>query len=177
MALCIPNVDGSDLRGLLRSRFLPLALTNVATQHTLVLIAASHYGNVKGSRSHSIDLVELHRMALKEVTEEIKDERRAITDQMIAAVSLMAAYEALFGDKNTSATHMAGLHQMVAIRLRKSALGLDGLLERILLWIDSNVSHILRSKLYLDRATFPSNVNHPTPDPDGFSGRSLRRSP
>lgn len=61
---------------------------------------------------------------------------------------------------------------MVSLRGGLPALGLDGLLESVLLWLDANPSHITRSRLYSNQRAFPpsgANVTHPLPDPTGFA--------
>ena len=138
-------------------------------------MAASHYGNVHGSRSHTVDLLQLRGMAIREINRALEDTQRGTSDQLIAAVAKMASYEALFGDQQIFNTHMTGLLRMVSLRGGLPALGLGGLLERILLWIDSNAAHITGSHIYFDRAAFPSSARHPQPDPHRFSGGMPRQ--
>lgn len=178
MASDVPDLDGPEGTGLLRSRFLPLCMTDRASLHGVVLMAASHYKNQRGAQSHPIDVLQLRGMAFREINKALEDPARATSDQLIAAVAKMAAYEAVFGDREVVHLHMAGLRQMVMLRGGLQALGLDGLLERILLWIDSNAAHITNSQIIFDKATFPSSVKHPRPDPQRFTGRiSQRPSP
>ena len=177
MALDIPDLDGPDAKGLLRTRFFPFCLTDPAPLHAVMLMAASHYGNVRGSRSHTIDILQLRGMAIREINGALEDPQRATSDQLIAAVAKMASYEALFGDRKIFNTHMTGLLRMVSLRGGLPALGLDGLLERILLWIDSNAAHITGSHIYFDKAAFPSTANHPRPDPHRFAGGLPRQPP
>ena len=177
MAVDIPDLDGPDAKGLLRTRFFPFVLTDPAPLHAMMLMAASHYGNVRGTRSHAIDVLQLRGMAISEINTALEDPARATSDQLIAAVAKMASYEALFGDRNIFNTHMTGLLRMVSLRGGLPALGLDGLLERILLWVDANAAHITGSHIYFDRAAFPSTVRHPRPDPHRFAGGLPRESP
>lgn len=170
MAVDIPDLDGPDAKGLLRTRFFPFILTDRASLHAVMLMAASHYTNVKGPRSHSIDLLQLRGMAIREINDALEDPQRATSDQLIAAVAKMASYEALFGDQQIFNTHMTGLLRMVSLRGGLPALGLGGLLERILLWIDANASHITGAKIYFDSAAFPASARHPRPDPQRFAG-------
>jgi len=133
-------------------------------------MAASHYGNARGSRSHTIDLLQLRGMAIRAINRALEDPVRATSDQLIAAVAEMACYEAIFGDRTIFNTHMTGLLRMVSLRGGLPSLGLDGLLERILLWIDANAAHVTNSHIYFDRAAFPSSFAHPQPDPRRFAG-------
>ena len=175
MAVDIPDLDGPDARGLLRSRFFPFCLTDLASLHAVMLVAAANYGSVRGSRSHTIDILQLRGMAIREINGALEDSSRATSDQLIAAVAKMAIYEALFGSQEIFNTHMTGLLRMVSLRGGLPSLGLDGLLERVLLWIDSNASHITGSHLYFDKAAFPSPVQHPRPDARRFSGDPSRQ--
>ena len=177
MAVDMPDVDGPGARGLLRTRFYPFCLTDLASLHAVILMAASHFGNAHGSRSHAIDMLHLRGMAISEINRALTDPIRATSDPVIAAVAKMAAYEALFGDRGIFNTHMNGLLRIVSLRGGLPALGLDGMLERMLLWIDSNAAHITGSKLYFDKAAFPSSVQHPQPDPQRFAGGLARRPP
>lgn len=176
MAVDIPDLDGPDAKGLLRSRFFPFVLTDAAPLHAVMLMAASHYSHVRGPRSHTIDLLQLRGMAIREINGALEDPQRATSDQLIAAVAKMASYEALFGDRQIFNTHMTGLLRMVSLRGGLPALGLGGLLERILLWIDSNAAYITGSHIYFDRAAFPSTARHPRPDPTRFAGALQRQS-
>ena len=133
-----------------------------------MLLAASYYSNMRGPRSHPIDLLQLRGMAISEINGALEEPVRATSDQIIAAVAQMASYEALFGDDAIFNTHMTGLSRMITLRGGLPALGLDGLLERIVLWIDSNATHITSSHIYFDKAAFPSVASHPLPDPGRF---------
>jgi hypothetical protein len=82
----------------------------------------------------------------------------------IAIVAQMAAYEALFGDRKTYRTHMQGLTQIVRLRGGLLALGLDGLMKRCLLWIDSNTSLITGLPL-----SFEHTEQHPPPNSKQFA--------
>jgi hypothetical protein len=173
MAVDNPDIDGPDATGLLRTQFFPFMLSDPASVHAVMLVAASHFGRVRGSKAHTIDLLQLRGMAISEINSALADESRGTSDQLIAAVAEMASYEALFGDSSICRTHMVGLTRMVSLRGGLPALGLDGLMERLVLWIDSNTSHITKTRLYFDKRAFPPSsalVNHPQPDPARFSG-------
>lgn len=166
----IPDLDGPMTKGLLRTRFFPLIMTDAAPLHAVMLLASSHYGKVRDSRLHAIDLLQLRGMAIREINGALEDPNRATSDQLIAAVAKMASYEALFGDRDIFNTHMTGLTRMVTLRGGLPNLGLDGLLERILLWIDINATLIVGRHPYFDKAAFPTAAVHPRPDPQNFAG-------
>lgn len=178
MAVDVPDIDGPDATGLLRTHFFPFILTDPASVHAVMLIAASHYGRIRGSKSHTIDLLQLRGLAISQINRALAEEGRGTSDQLIAAVAKMASYEALFGDRSICNTHMQGLTRMVSLRGGLPALGLDGLLERLILWIDSNTSHITGNRLYFDKSAFPPSsalVTHPQPDPTRFAAGGLSR--
>ena len=178
MAIDIPGTNASVSQHLLRTKYFPFVLANPAPLHAVLLMATSHYSRIYGSRSHGINLLQLRGMAIREINSALADEVRGTSDQVIAAVAQMAAYEALFGDRAICNTHMQGVTRMVSLRGGLPALGLDGLLENILLWIDANVSHITRSRLYFDQRAFPpsgANVTHPLPDATKFAAAGVPR--
>ncbi|KAK5132275.1 hypothetical protein LTR08_009263 [Meristemomyces frigidus] len=170
LAVDIPDVDAATVTGLLRTQFFPFVMTDAAPLHAVMLLATSHYGRARGSRSHAIDLLQLRGMAIGEINSALEDPRRATSDQLITAVAKMASYEALFGDRDIFNTHMTGLMRMVTLRGGLPQLGLNGLLERVLLWIDSNATYIVGTHLYFDKAAFPTSAVHPRPDPQRFTG-------
>lgn len=170
MTIDIPGMDEVETRDLLRSRFFPFIMTDPALLHAVMLMAASHYTSAYGSRSHPIDLLQLRGMAIREINQSLADPVRGTCDQLIAAVANMASHEALFGDRRVFHTHMTGLLRMVSLRGGLHNLGLRGLLERILLWVDANASHITGSHIYFDRHAFPTTAVHPRPNPTRFAG-------
>lgn len=170
MGLDIPGLDEPTVTAILRRRLFPLIMTDAATLHAVLLLAASRYGRRHGPRSHAIDILQLRGMAIREINQALTVPARGTSDQIIMAVAEMATYEALFGSHEIFNTHMTGLTRMVTLRGGLPALGLDGLIERILLWIDVNVAHVNRSRLYFDRVAFPTRETHPRPDPRRFAG-------
>lgn len=124
------------------------------------------------TRSHKsgwpiIDNFQLREMALGEVHNALHDHVSGTSDQIIAAVAYLAAYEAICGDRALCDTHMQGVTRMVSLRGGLPALGLDGLLEKMLLWIDSNVAYVTKTRVYFDNSAFPPsrpNFTHPRPN-------------
>ena len=156
-------------RELLRTRFFPFIMTDAAPLHAMVLMSASRFSALHGPRTHAIDLLQLRGIAIREINTALEDPKRATSDQLIAAVAKIASYEALFGDRNSCHTHMTGLLRMVTLRGGLPQLGLDGLLERLILWIDSNATHLMRRPIYFDKDAFPTDAVHPRPDPQKYA--------
>lgn len=63
-----------------------------------------------------------------------KAEHKVPTDGTIAAVACLTNMENLNGDRKKAQIHMAGLQQMVALRGGMTALGMNGVLRRLILW-------------------------------------------
>ena len=172
VAVEIPDLDGPNDKGLLRRIWFPLAMTEAATMYAVLLMAASHYCIVNPSKAALIDLLHLKARALSEINAALADPKRAITDSMIGAVMKMAAYEAIFGDSAVFNAHMRGLQMMLKIRGGLSTLGLNGLLERMLVWIDLNAAHLTGMPLMIGGEDLPTVVSFAAPDPYHFAGIS-----
>lgn len=123
---------------------------------------------VLGPGAHAIDFIHLRGMAIRAINDSIQDPVKACSDATIGGVMKMAVYESLFGDTNAYVTHMTGLQKMVMLRGGLGALGLDGLLERMLLWIDANTSSLRGYNVFFDKARFPTSVVHPKPTADDW---------
>ena len=156
--------------------FFTFVRTDRASLHAVMLMAVLHYQNVNGVKSHNIDLLQLRGWAISEINSAIENRARAISDQLITAVAMIAAYESISRDKKAYQTHMTGLRNMVTLRGGLQSLGLDGLLESILLWVASNAAHFAGSGVYFDKKDFPASSKHPKPNPKRFAGVSPRAS-
>lgn len=83
----------------------------------------------------------------------------------------MAAYEVLFGEPQIGRTHMQGLKRMIYLRGGLVYLGLEGMLEEFILWIESNKSHILGDSTFLEETEFSTSapqITHPNPSLEEF---------
>jgi hypothetical protein len=169
MVVDIEGVSQSEAQELLRTRLFPVLLTDTASVHAVLLLATTMYGHTHGAVSHRIDLLQLRGMAIREINRALEDATRATTDQIIAAVGLMACYEVLFGDQDIFNTHMTGLLRLVTLRGGLPRLGLNGLLERVLLYIDANATQLIRQRVYFDPDAFPATARHPVPDLQRFT--------
>ena len=170
VAVEIPDLDSPNHKGLLRRRWFPLAMSEPSTMYAVLLMAASHYCAVNPHSANLIDLLYLKSRALTEINAALRDPERATSDAVIGAVMKMAAYEAVFGDSAVFSAHMRGLSLMLNMRGGLGTLGLDGLLERMVVWIDLNAHFVCGlSKLFGNEA-FPAVVEFEAPDPYHFAG-------
>jgi len=170
VAVEIPDIDGPNDRGLLRRVWFPLCMTEAATMYAVLLMAASHYCIMNPSKAALIDLLAIKARALAEINAALTNPNRAVTDAMIGAVAKMAAYEAVFGDSKVFAAHMKGLQMMLKMRGGLSTLGLNGLLERMCVWIDLNACFLIGAEKFLGNEIHPTTVEFAAPDPYHFAG-------
>ena len=170
VAVEIPDLDSPNHRGLLRHRWFPLAMEEPSTMYAVLLMAASHYCAVSPPSANLIDLLYLKSRALTEINIALRDPKRATSDALIGAVMKMAAYEAVFGDSAVFSAHMQGLSLMLKMRGGLGTLGLDGLLERMVVWIDLNAAFICGLSKLFGNEEFPTLVDIEKPDPYHFAG-------
>ena len=164
-------MDGPDDFGLLRTVWIPFVMTDAALLHSVVLVAATHYSTVHGPNSHNIDIIALRGMAIAAIGASTRDSARHTSNETIAAIANIASFEALYGDSEAYATHMIGLRHLVRSRGGLGSLGLDGFLERLLVWIDANASYITNQPHFFDNNHCPPSLPHPRPDPASFGVR------
>ena len=114
---------------------MPFVMTDLALLHAILLFAASLFRSSMAAHAQVVDLFQLKDMAIQAMNECLSTK-----DSMIATMATMAQYEAFWRDADAFTTHMSGLRQFVEMRGGLSALGLNGLLERMLLAIDFNLA-------------------------------------
>jgi len=136
-----------------------------------MLLAGSYCSADNGIDSHSFDIYAFRGLAISGINEQIMDPEKGVRDEIVGAVLNIAAYEALFGELDAFQTHMGGLQQIVQIRGGLGSLGLDGLLEKLILWVDANAAYLTGNEIYFDRRHFPSSFSHPVPDTARFGSR------
>lgn len=83
--------------------------------------------------------------------------QRSTSDQLIIAVMLLAAYEALHGQRDLYHVHMKGMVQMINIRGGLPGLGMNGYLEAFVLWQDGNLANIYGGEGYSHLVRNPSS--------------------
>lgn len=148
-----------------------MALTEPACFQVILLTAASHYAMVNDMQ-RATQLLALREESLRLINDLLRADSNACSDGAIAAVAKMASYEAQFGSKDFYEVHMQGLRHMVKLRGGLGSLGLDGLLMRMLLWIDVNANHIVRTPLYLAAHALEHGMSLPPPNPEMYIGAS-----
>ncbi|USW48642.1 Putative fungal transcription factor [Septoria linicola] len=170
VAVEIADIDGPASKGLLRKVWFPMCMTSPATMYAVILMAASHYCVMNPHKASLFDLLALKARALSEINVELRRSDAGISDAVVGAVAKMAAYEAIFGDPDTFAAHMKGLQMMLKVKGGLSTLGLNGLLERMLVWIDLNACHLIGREVHFGNGEYPTMVSFAAPDPYHFAG-------
>lgn len=152
-----------------------MVITASATLNVVLLTAASHYAackNLTGDRKIQEILLYLKYQTLASTNQLIRSSHSEVySDAIIGAVAKMASYEAMFGLPELYHTHMRGLQNMIKQRGGLNALGLDGLLQRMVLWIDINSAFILNSTPYIvPTVPLAGHIVLHQPNPGGFLG-------
>ncbi|PNS18413.1 hypothetical protein CAC42_6230 [Sphaceloma murrayae] len=155
--------------GNLRKQWIPLTMTDPAAFYAIMLMAATAYSCLNVQLAHAINLMALKGKALAAINQALSDPKRRFNDATIAGIMKMASYEAAFGNTEVFHAHMDGLERIVRMRGGLPELGWDGLLERMILWVDTNASHALGCGWKFDEKWTPVTVGHPAPDPLHFS--------
>ncbi|KAG5987217.1 hypothetical protein E4U52_007798 [Claviceps spartinae] len=158
MARDIPELDQPGNKGLLRSRWFPLVISDAAPFRVVMLLSAANYASVHNVRGLGCHILHLKHEAIRAIDDALRhtySANRCSDDFLIGAVAKMASYEAMHGDVASYRTHMEGLVRMLATRGGLHSLaGLGGLLRRMIVWIDLNASFLLDLPRYFPGTTF-----------------------
>ncbi|KAL4920582.1 hypothetical protein BDW62DRAFT_198884 [Aspergillus aurantiobrunneus] len=169
MAVDIPELDQPGNRGLLRTDWFPLTMSEPSLFLVIMLLAASHHASVQtGSTEMKMQLLSLRCEAIQAVNRSLERESSGVSDALIGAIAKMASYEAMYGNRCNYKIHMQGLQRAVELRGGLFALGLGGLLRRIVIWIDRNGSFLTGSALYFPDEAFAPGQPLPLPNPGHF---------
>lgn len=139
------------------------------TSDTTFYAAMSFSGAVFHSRrklpTNAPTLLELRQRAISSINGTLSDAEACKTDQTIGAVFCMSLLESMYGDPGSYQVHMAGLAKMVRLRGGLGALGLDGLMARMIVWLDFNHAKVHGTQLVFDESwdveKRPSPFKHP----------------
>ncbi|KAL2830109.1 hypothetical protein BJY01DRAFT_240501 [Aspergillus pseudoustus] len=172
MAVDIPELDQPGNRGLLRTDWFPLVMSERALFLVIMLLAASNYASVQSQPTEmKVDLLSLRCEAVQAVNEALELQHpSSLSDALVGAIAKMASYEAMYGDVDNYTVHMRGLERAVELRGGLLSLGLSGLLRRIVIWIDRNGAFLNGSALYFPGETFAPGQPLPDPNPGHFLG-------
>ncbi|KIW22133.1 uncharacterized protein PV07_12454 [Cladophialophora immunda] len=173
LAVAVPELDGDSRSILLQTLWFPMVLSSPIVFQVIVLFSASHYA----ARQNDITLAEsillLKQCAISGIAQALSPASKGIVfrDEIIAAVAKMASYEAVFGDERAYHCHMDAVKKMLEVRGGLAALGLEGFLSRLLVFIDTNSAFLLNTPLHLSGSSLPKLANQfIMPNPSRFIG-------
>lgn len=168
MAVDIPELDQPGNKGLLRSRWFPLVLSDAAVFQPILLLSASNAASVHRKIDKECRTLTLKFDAIQSINQTIVAKHTHVSDAIIGAVAKMASYEAMYGNVMSYRMHMEGLKRMVEIRGGLESLGLGGLLRRIVVWIDLNSSFLLNIPRVFPGYQFVGEPEMSQPNPERF---------
>jgi hypothetical protein len=134
-------------------RFYAFVYTDPILLSTAVLLGVRNQLDVLGKCIEGqtfASVIQIERFLMRSINDALGDPIRGISDQMLVAVALCAAYEIKHGTGACYHVHMRGLVQMINLRGGLLAIGSpDPYIVRLLTWIDTNTSNIAGCKPYL----------------------------
>ncbi|KUJ11753.1 uncharacterized protein LY89DRAFT_786621 [Mollisia scopiformis] len=147
---------------LLRTAWFPFIMNHPTTFYAALAFAASIY--YKRSPA-TPNLLDLHQKAILGINDALSKMEHKPDDFTIGAVFCMSLLESMYGDASSYRVHMKGLQRMVEMRGGLGHLGLDGLLERMIVWLDFNHAKVHKTSLFfgesVDVSKRPSPFYHP----------------
>jgi hypothetical protein len=158
-------------------RFYAFVFTDPVMITVAILLTARHQFEVLGrdsSGENGVRIANMERFLLQSINEALRDPVRGISDQLLVAVALYAAYEIKHGNGSRYHVHMSGLVQMINLRGGLREIGQhDPYCERMLLWQDANTAKLANIPGYLhelDNGLGPLSTL-PKPNPRMFQLR------
>lgn len=136
----------------------------------IVLFSASHFAASTEDLTLAPTLLQLKQTAIQGIIKKLAMSQGQVHDELIAATAKMASYEAIYGEEGAYHAHMKGVERMLQLRGGLQNLGLDGLLARLLVFIDTNSAFLLNTRLHLQGSTFPRQPAFILPNPGRFLG-------
>ncbi|KIX96437.1 uncharacterized protein Z520_07703 [Fonsecaea multimorphosa CBS 102226] len=174
LAVAVPELDGESQSALLPTLWFPMVLSSPIVFQVIVLFSASHYAARQNDTTLAETLLRFKQCAISGITQALSPASKgmALRDEIIAAVAKMASYEAIFGDESAYHCHMEAVEKMLEGRGGLAALGLEGFLSRLLVFIDTNSAFLLNTPLHLSGSSLPKPANQfiVPPNPSRFIG-------
>ncbi|SCV57246.1 uncharacterized protein FFB14_15037 [Fusarium fujikuroi] len=167
MAVDIPELDQPGNKGLLRTSWFPLVLSDEAPFQTILLLSAANKSSVSGASIPPNYILQLRLQAISSINA-LMATHDDTSDALIGAVAKMASFEAMHGGVDSYRIHMQGLYDMVEQRRGLDSLGLNGLLRRIIIWIDINSSFLLQIPRRFPDEYFAERGGSVEPNPEKF---------
>lgn len=110
-------------------------------------------------------LLDLRQKAILGINESLSNSRAGPDDTTIGAVFCMSILESMYGDAKSYGVHMMGLQRMIQMRGGLKDLGLEGLLGRMIVWLDFNHAKVHRTPLFFGESIEASRRASPFKHP------------
>ncbi|CZR60017.1 uncharacterized protein PAC_09912 [Phialocephala subalpina] len=133
-----PSIDREGEVFLLRTTWFPFIMKSPTTFYAALAFAGSIYHFRKKLSLGHPSLLNLRQKAISGINESLSSSKAGPDDTTIGAVFCMSILESMYGDSDSYKVHITGLQRMVDMRGGLKSLGLEGLLERMILWLDFN---------------------------------------
>jgi hypothetical protein len=157
-------------------RFYSFVWTDPILLSTAVLLGVRNQLDVLGrciDGQTFASVLHIERFLMQSINAALGDPVRSISDQMLIAVALCAAYEIKHGSGACYHVHMQGLVQMINLRGGLLAIGSpDPYIVRLLIWIDTNTSKLAGCRPYL-RGMANGLTAHPNANTTIFRARGV----
>ncbi|KAL2067982.1 hypothetical protein VTL71DRAFT_16080 [Oculimacula yallundae] len=131
----------------LRTLWFPLVMTSATTFYAALSLAGSLLYVRRNLALDAPSLLDIRSRAISSINATLSNTEDCKTDQTIGAVLCLCILESFLGHTELFHMHMAGLAKMVRMRGGLDGLGLDGLLRRMIVWIDFNHASIHGTEL------------------------------
>ncbi|KAH7363779.1 fungal-specific transcription factor domain-containing protein [Rhexocercosporidium sp. MPI-PUGE-AT-0058] len=152
----------------MRKSLFSLSIHDPAMFHSFMTHYAAAF-NVQFRNTSSNESLYHATMAAKIINQRLADPISALTDETLATVANMAAYESSNGTAESMVVHMDGLEKMVSLRGGIENGGFSLIVQRMIGWTDYHVATSLLQKprfppLKLPRTAQPQTVVQPNND-------------
>lgn len=140
-------------------------MRNATTFYAAMAFAGTIYFYRKKKPLEDPTLLDLRQRAILGINDLLSESHHGPNDATIGAVFCMSLLESMYGDAQSYSVHMKGLQRMIQMRGGLTRLGVDGLLERMIVWLDFNHAKVHKTTLFfgesMDVSTRTSPFKHP----------------
>jgi hypothetical protein len=137
---------------LLRTVWFPFIMTSQASFYVAMTFAGTIYYSIQKLPPNTANLLSLRHKSITSINDRLSEPDICTDDQTIAAVFCMSILESVYGDTSSYVIHMSGLEKMVRMRGGLESLGLEGLLARMIAWLDFNHSKLHGTPLHFGKS-------------------------
>ncbi|KAI9049171.1 hypothetical protein LZ554_007018 [Drepanopeziza brunnea f. sp. 'monogermtubi'] len=120
----------------LRSSWYPFIMKSPITFYAALALAGTLFYSRCPHPATGLTMLGLRQKAISSINSTLSDPDTCKSDETIGAVFCMSLLESMHGDANSYQVHMAGLAKMVRMRGGLGELGLDGLMKKMICWLD-----------------------------------------